>query len=262
MMSRFTKPRDVVLHYRLRRASGSGPAIVFLNSLGTDFRIWQGVDALLPEVTTLMMDKRGHGLSDLAPVSLDLLAQDVADMMDELGLGKALLCGVSIGGMIAQLVATKRPDLVAGLVLSNTATRIGDAESWNTRIAAVRDRGIEPIADAILQRWFSERLRATMPADLAGYRNMLVRTDPKGYAATCAAIRNADLTDSARGIKVPTVCIAGSEDLATPPGLVAELARMIPGARLLEIAGVGHLPCIEAPGIVAEELSNLLAVPA
>ena len=253
----FAKPGEVTLHYRLSPGAPGGRPLVFLNSLGTDFRIWQGVTDRLGPAPTLMMDKRGHGLSDTGATGIDLLARDAADLMDHLGLSGAVVCGVSVGGMIAQSLATARPDLVDGLVLCNTGAKIGDADGWNARIDAVRQSGLAPLADPILDRWFSARFRDTRPTELAGYRNMLTRTPADGYAATCAAIRDADLTEQSRGITQPTICIAGSADLSTPPDLVRALSDLIPGAKFHMIDGVGHLPCIEAPDVVAAQIETL-----
>ena len=95
---------------------------------------------------------------------------------------------------------------------------------------------------------------------MAGWRNMLVRTPAAGYAATSAAIRDADLAGDATKIKAPSLFVAGSEDGATPPDLVRESARLVPGARFEEIAGSGHLPCIDQSlklaSLIAEHLSE------
>ncbi len=252
----FARINDASLHYRFR--SGEGMPVVFLNSLGTDFRIWDDVIARLPpHGPVLCLDKRGHGLSDDGASGMDCLVADVAALMDHLGLTGALVCGVSVGGMIAQGLASARPDLVARLVLCCTGARIGDADGWNARIDTVTRDGIEPLADAILERWFSDDFRAGRPADLAGYRNMLVRTSHSGYAAVCAAIRDTDLRDSTRMLRQPTICIAGADDLATPPDLVRALAALIPGARLTVLGDCGHLPCIEAPDAVAQAIRDM-----
>lgn len=255
---RFAAPNGAVLHHVIR--AGQGRPVVFANSLGTDLRIWQGVVAQLDSETPLLMwDKRGHGLSDLGPVDMDTHAADLAGLMDLHGLSNALVCGVSVGGMIAQVLATSRPDLVAGLILSNTGHRIGDEATWNARIETVERDGIAAISEPILERWFSPGYRAANPERMAGWRAMLTRTPAAGYAATCRAIRDADLTDAARGIAVPALCLAGGEDGATPPALVEELAGFIPGARYLCLDELGHLPGIEAPGTVAQEIRDMLA---
>lgn len=254
---RFATINGITLHFR--HVPGDGTPVVFLNSLGTDFRIWDEVIARLPSGGPILsLDKRGHGLSDNGPVTMDILVGDVAALMDHLGLTGALLCGVSVGGMIAQGLAAIRPDLVSRLVLCSTGAKIGDADGWNARIDAVERHGIGPIADAILERWFSAGFRRARRADLAGYRNMLVRTSPEGYAGVCAAIRDADLRESTGKLRQPTICMAGADDLATPEGMVRALAASIPNAGFSLIADCGHLPCIEAPEAVARGITGML----
>ncbi|MFT6532857.1 MAG: 3-oxoadipate enol-lactonase [Limimaricola cinnabarinus] len=254
---RFAAPNGKVLHHIVR--PGDGRPVVFVNSLGTDLRIWQAVVAGLdPTRPLLLWDKRGHGLSDEGATNMSGLAADLAGLMDLYGYSRTLVCGVSVGGMIAQRLAHDRPDLVGGLLLSNTGHRIGDAATWNARIETVERDGIAAISEPILERWLSPDYRAAHPEQLAGWRNMLTRTPAAGYAATCRAIRDADLTDAAKAIAVPTLCLAGERDGATPPALVRELAELIPGAEYRCLDGVGHLPCIEAPEAVVEMLQDLL----
>jgi 3-oxoadipate enol-lactonase len=252
----FVSLNGVTLHYRFR--AGSGRAVVFLNSLGTDFRIWDAVIAKLPaETPVLCVDKRGHGLSDGGDITMPNLAGDVAALMDDLDLNSALICGVSVGGLIAQGLASARADLVAGLVLCCTGAKIGDAATWNARIDTVQTDGIASMATAVLERWFSPKFISQRPADLTGYRNMLVRTPADGYAAVCAILRDTDYRETSQSITTPTHCIAGANDLATPPALVRALSRLIPGATFQMIPDCGHLPCIEAPNLVVEAINSM-----
>ncbi|MGB0659387.1 MAG: 3-oxoadipate enol-lactonase [Mangrovicoccus sp.] len=255
-MPQFLQIDGLNLHVSYR--PGTGRAVVFANSLGTDFRIWEDVIALLPEdLPILCIDKRGHGLSETGPVSIPRLAEDLAAAMEHFELRDALVCGVSIGGMIAQSLAATRPDLVSAVVFCCTGMKIGDETTWNPRINAVRDTGIEPIADAVMERWFSEGFRGDRPLDLKGYRTMLARTDAEGYARTCEAIRDCDLSGDAAKITQPSICIAGSVDLSTPPALVQALAEALPNSRYVEIEGVSHLPGIETPHAVAKAIGEL-----
>jgi 3-oxoadipate enol-lactonase len=230
----FRETNGVVTHFS-HRAGGDGRCpILFLNSLGTDLRIWNDVVARLPvDIPVLRMDKRGHGLTDIGPIDIPTLAADAVALMESLGVGPALVCGVSVGGMIAQQIAIARPDLVRALVLSNTGARIGTAEVWNERIQAVTADGIEPMAGAILERWFSKAFRDGEPEQVGGYRNMLCRTTVEGYAGVSAAIRDTDLSAAVASIAVPALCVSGSEDLATPVDVVAALAEAITVARLV-----------------------------
>jgi len=254
---RFAAPNGTVLHHVIRE--GRGRPVVFANSLGTDLRIWLAVVAGLdPDTPILLWDKRGHGLSEEGETNMAGHVADLAGLMDLHGLSGALVCGVSVGGMIAQALAADRPDLVAGLILSNTGHRIGDAATWNARIEAVEQGGIAAISEPILERWLSPGYRAAQPEMLAGWRMMLTRTTATGYAAVCRAIRDTDLTAAARGIAVPTLCLAGSDDGATPPALVEELAGLVPGAEYRCLEGIGHLPCIERPDEVAALIRDML----
>lgn len=249
------------LHVCDSGAAGSSgkPVLVFSNSLGTDFRIWdQVVVRLADRFRILRYDKRGHGLSDLGktPYAMADHVGDLTALLDALAIDNAVICGLSVGGLIAQGLYAMRPDLVRGLILCDTAHKIGNDELWNTRIAAVESGGIDSIADAVLERWFSMALRRDDPTALAGWRNMLARSPAAGYAGTAAAIRDTDFTEEAKRIAVPTLCLVGEEDGATPPALMQELTALVPGARCAVIAGAGHLPCIEQPAVVADHILN------
>jgi 3-oxoadipate enol-lactonase len=244
----------VHIHYRDTGSGGSRPVLVFSNSLGTDFRIWDRVVARLGDRYRIVTyDKRGHGLSDAppAPYKMSDHVADLAGLVKFLGVSGAIVCGLSVGGMIAQGLAAAHPALVSRLILCDTAHKIGTDEMWNERIAAVEKGGIERLADAVLERWFSPGFRAGRTAELAARRNLLVRTTRDGYAGTCAAIRDADYTASSAKLDVPTLCICGTEDKATTPELMRSTAALIPGARLALVEGAGHLPCIEAPDALA-----------
>ncbi len=261
---RFQSVGKAALHIDARVSPGR-PVLVFINSLGTDLRIWDEVIAGLgPYCGTLRYDKRGHGLSETAapPQRIDQHVDDLAGLLDGLGVKNAVVCGLSVGGMIALGLADRRRDLVRGLVLCDTAHRIGSLELWNPRIAAVMADGVEAIADGVLERWFTPYFRRDFPERWAGYRRMLISTAKDGYAGTCAAIRDADLAGAAGRIKVPTLCLVGDQDAATPPALVQSLAGLIPGAGFAAIADAGHLPCIEQPEALAGHLRRFLATTA
>lgn len=256
-MSQFAQIDGRCLHYSFR--PGTGRAVVFANSLGTDLRIWDNVIAALPSDTpVLRLDKRGHGLSALGPVTIPALAEDMAALMDLLDLKDALVCGVSVGGMIAQQLTHMRPDLVSELVLMCTGLKIGDTDSWNPRIETVRNEGILPLAEPILERWFSTGFRASRPVELAGYHAMLTRTDAESYARVCEAIRDSDLREIAPQLNTPALCIAGAEDLATPIPVVLTLCNALPQAQFQVLDNIGHLPCIEAPDIISRTLTERL----
>lgn len=234
-----------------------GPTVVFANSLGTDLRLWDKVLPLLPAgMRYVRYDKRGHGLSSQTG------GEDIADHTDDaiaviehVG-GPVVFVGLSIGGLIAQCVGSRRPDLVRALVLSNTAAKLGTADGWAARIAAVNDGGLESIADSVMDRWFAPAFRAT--PDLALWRAMLTRTPARGYTAACAALAGADQTETTRTLRLPALVIAGSEDGASPSTVVKATAGLIPGAQFHEIPGAGHLPCVETPAAWAALVAPFL----
>ena len=259
MSRRFADIGGTVLHYALRSArsgAADAPVLVCLNSLGTDMRIWDGVAAHFPDHQVLRLDKRGHGLSSGTAESITQLAQDVAALMDQHGLRDAVVCGISVGGMIAQSLAVQRADLVSKLVLCCTGMRIGSPEMWNSRIAAVESEGLESIADAVMGRWFAPSYKSKQPNAWHGYRAMLSRTPAEGYTAVCRAIRDIDLTSAAGALAMPTLVVAGSFDLSTPVETVQSLADALPNTKLHVFDDVGHLPCLEVPDALAMEIKS------
>lgn len=254
---------DHVMHYRLDgpwEGAAGGPVLAFSNSLGTDLRVWEPLLPYLPKTWRLLRyDTAGHGLSEHpGSRSIEDHADDLATLLAHVEVGQAVIVGLSVGGMIAQALATRQPQRIAGLVLSNTAPKIGSAKIWNERISGVEKAGIAALSEGVLERWFSKEFRAERPEDLSLWRAMLTRTPPDSYIALCAAIRDADFTASTAKIQLPTLCVVGSEDGSTPPETVRAMAELIGGARYAEIAGVGHLPCVEAPQAMAAEIVKFM----
>ncbi len=257
----FAKVNDVTLHYQVISAPENKPTIVFSNSLGTDFRIWRDcIVRLVGECSIVMYDKRGHGLSDvgLSPYKLDDHVNDLAGLMDHLGINNAIICGLSVGGMIAQGLLFTRPDLVRAMILCDTAAKIGDETMWNDRIATVRESGLEALVESNMQRWFTPEFHKNRADDLTGYSNMFTRTPVEGYLGTAAALRDADLRLAAIEVKVPTICIVGDQDKSTTPELVLSTAKLIPDARYEVIKGAGHIPCVEQPEVLVEIIKAFL----
>lgn len=250
---------DIKLHYRID-GDPNGAPVVFSNSLGTDLRLWDQVIDLLPKsgLQYIRYDKRGHGLSQCtpAPYAMGTLVRDIEQLMDLLEIKDAIFVGLSIGGLIAQGLAAKRLDLVRALVLSNTGAKIGTRDMWAERIDGVRSGGIEALADAIMQRWFSNAFQQTNT--MLAWRNMLVRQPAEGYVGCSQAIAGTDFISPTSGLRLPTLGIAGNEDGATPPDLVRETVDLIPGSQFHLIRGAGHLPCVEKPDEYAQVLNTFI----
>jgi len=249
---------NVRLHYRID-GDPDGAPVVFSNSLGTDLRLWDGVLPLLPKgLKIIRYDKRGHGLSSTppAPYRMDDLVGDIEGLLDLLSIRECLFVGLSIGGMIGQGLAVKRLDLVRALVLSNTGAKIGTPDMWATRIAQVNAGGVEPLADGVMERWFSKGFLSAPELEI--WRNMLVRQPAEGYAGCSEAISGADLYTPTSGLRLPVLGIAGDEDGSTPPDLVRETVDLVPGSKFRLIRKAGHLPCVEQPVEFAALLTDFL----
>ena len=238
------------------------PALLLANSLGTDLTLW---DPILPQLIerfrVVRYDMRGHGASDATAgdYTIELLARDALAVAEAAGLSKFDFVGISIGGMVGQWLGVNAGYRLRRLVLSNTSSKL-PGDLWAARIDAVSKGGTESIADAVLARWFTEAFRAKKTPRMASARSTLCATDNHGYISCCAAIRDMDQTASVAAIRVPTLVIVGTHDLATPKAQGELLARMIPDAHLVELP-VGHLPVIEAPGAFANAVLGFLADP-
>lgn len=249
---------DINMHYRVD-GDPNGPALVFSNSLGTDLRLWDQIIPMLPKsLRIIRYDMRGHGLTDgtAAPYSMGTLVRDLEVLLDHLNVKNCALVGLSIGGMIAQGLAVKRLDLVRSLVLSNTAAKIGQPAMWDDRISAVKANGIEALATATMERWFTAEFRAS--PDHIAWRNMMTRQNPEGFMGCCAAISGTDFYTPTSGLRLPTLGISGSDDGSTPPDLVRETVDLIPGSEFALIRRAGHLPCVERPDEYARILIDFL----
>jgi 3-oxoadipate enol-lactonase len=250
-----------VMHYELIGEAKAKNLIVFSNGLGTDFRIWLPLfDELGDDVSVLLYDSRGHGLSGGAdkPFGMADLVSDLAGLCDELGIRKATFCGLSVGGLVCQGLWKARPDLFRKLVLCDTAPQIGSPAIWSERIAGIEKGGLESASDNAMARWFTPAFHEDRADELAGYRLMMTRQSVAGYLSTCAALRDTDFSAVLPTITVPTLAIVGDQDGSTPPDTVKKGADLIPGARFEIIEDCAHLPCIEQPEALAELIQNFM----
>lgn len=255
----YTRINGITVHYALD-GPADAPVVLFANSIGTDLRIWDGVVAeLVSEYRLLRYDMRGHGLTDAppGPYSMAQLADDAAALLDALDIRQAHVCGLSIGGMVAQQLAATRPERVARAIFCDTAMRIGPPDMWNQRAKAVRDGGTAAIADGVMQRWFTKAYLAGDGVSI--YRNMLSRVAAEGYAGCCEAIRDADLTAASGSIRAPALVVVGEEDVATTPADGQALADALPNGRLRLLPGAAHIPCVEQPAALAQLVRDFLS---
>ncbi len=255
----FMEIDGIALHYQLE-GRPDAPYLVLSNSLGTDLGMWAPqMPALLEQHRVLRYDTRGHGQSGVTPgpYSVAQLGADVIALMDHLGIAKAHFCGLSMGGMTGLWLGANRPERFLSLSLCNTSARIGTPASWNGRIDKVRAEGMAPIVPAVLDRWFTPAWLERAPAELDSVRAMLLRADADGYIANCGAVRDMDQREQLTGITVPTLVIAGTHDLATPPEDGKALAQAMPNARYVEL-DAAHLSNYEQADEFTAALTGFL----
>ena len=239
-------------HIAYRHRRGLGRTIVFANSLGSDQSTWDDVISALPTgYGVLTYDLRGHGLSGGLTDSIEGLADDASQLIDALEITDVVFCGVSIGGMIGQVLTAKRADVIKGSILCNTAAQIGTSQKWTDRIKAVERDGLGAVADTIVDNWFGPDYAAQADRTVL-HRAMVARTSDAGYLAACAAIRSADLTGYAPSVTQPVLCIGGPHDLSVPAQSVHDMAEGMKAAQVVILEGLGHLPCLEMPQKLAD----------
>jgi 3-oxoadipate enol-lactonase/4-carboxymuconolactone decarboxylase len=248
------------LYWKLE-GEASRPPILLLNSIGTEMGSWdRALPYLLPQFRVLRMDARGHGASDATPgdYTLDLLADDACAVMDAAGIASAVVCGVSLGGMIALKLALRSPDRVAALVAACTSPRM-DADAWRARIAAVEAGGTQAIAEAALGRFFAPAFAQAHQDVVDSARAELTAMSSVGYAGCGAAIRDMGLADDLAAIAAPTLVIGGDKDVSTPfPDHGAKIANAIVGAKVA-LLDAAHLAQIEQPSAFASAIRRFVA---
>jgi 3-oxoadipate enol-lactonase len=230
-------------------AEVTGPAdaapVILVHGLGLGLRLWDDVLPALSRFRVMALDLRGHGLSDTpsAPYALGALIRDVEQLADHFGLRDAVIVGQGEGGLIAQGLAVKRLDLVRALVLSGSATRLGNPDWWQARILDHQAHGPDPEADcaALLgPRW--QGLAAVPPV-----RAMLEQTRPEGWQGVAAAMATADLYQTTATLTLPTLILAGGEDRRVPPDMQRETADLVAGAEFRILPGAPHLSMLTDP---------------
>jgi 3-oxoadipate enol-lactonase len=230
------------VHYELQGAVGA-PVVVLSNSLGTTLAMWdQQVPSLIRQFRVLRYDTRGHGSSEImrGDYQIEQLGSDVLDLTAVLGIDEFSFCGLSMGGLIGQWLALHGGKRLRQVVLCNTAAKIGDENSWNARIARVRRDGLADIAQEAIARWFTSPFAIAEPARVEVIKRLLVTCDPAGYAANCAAVRDADFRSRLGEINKPALVIAGASDPVTTLAECQALAAGIRGAKLA-VMNAAHL---------------------
>jgi 3-oxoadipate enol-lactonase len=241
----------------IRTGRSDGQVVALSNSLGATHHMWDAQLAALNErFQVVRYDTRGHGASPVppGPYSIDDLSDDLIALLDRLGVQRAHVVGLSLGGMTAMRMAARNPERVDRMVLLCTGAQLPPAHGWCDRAAAVRVGGSGAVAAAVVQRWFTRDYLSAHPDVHATYEGMVAATPAEGYASCCEAIAKLDLRAQLSTISAPTLAIAGADDPATPPAKLEEIVAAIPGSRLLIVERAAHLVNVEQPAVITEAL--------
>ncbi len=253
---------DVEIHYEMEGAEGA-PFLTFSHSLASSLELWDlQVATLRREYRILRFDTRGHGSSSapLGPYSIEMLASDVIGLLDHLGIERTHFAGISMGGMIGQVLACRYGERIDRLVLANTTCRVAPeaAPLWEERIRTAETLGMEALAPDILKRWLSDQFRRLQPELTERIHSMIVSTPVNGYVGCSRAISTFDISNELRGVSAPTLIIAGGLDESVPLSAAMAIQEGIEGSELAVMPGALHLSNIETSEPFTDAIGRFL----
>lgn len=251
------------LHYDVR---GRGPAVLFLHAFPLSRAMWDAqVRALETAYQAVRFDARGFGGTPPGDglLTMERIADDAVALLDHLGLSRATVCGLSMGGYAALALVRRHPARLKALVLADTRTAPDSAEGRRARAEqaeTVRRQGPVAIADAFLQKAVGATTHAERPEVLARIKEMILGAPPRGVVDALAGLAaRADSAETLREIRVPTLVVCGAEDALTPVADAEAIHRGVPGSTLEIIPRAGHLSALENPGDFNAALARFLA---
>ena len=252
----------ISVHYTLE-GPASGPVITMSNSLASNLSMWEPqMPVLTSRYRVLRYDTRGHGGTEATagPYSLDELSEDVRALLRALGITRTHFIGLSMGGMIGQIIAIKYPQMLQSLVLCDTMSRVPTEAKpmWDDRIHTAETGGMEPLVEPTLARWFTEPFRQKGSPGLDQVRTMIRSTPPRGYTGCCHAIAALNLTDHLKAITLPTLIIVGEDDPATPVAASHVIHEQVRGSELVILKSAAHLSNLEQPEAFNQALTAFL----
>jgi len=258
-----TRANGIQVNYEIHGKEGA-PWLVLSHSLACSVRMWDPqIAALKGDYRILAYDTRGHGATEATKgaYTLELLADDLFFLLQELKIAKMHFCGLSMGGMIGQTFALKYPGKFQSLTLADTTSRYPAeaAPVWAERIRTVESKGMEPLAQPTLERWFTEPFRNSHAGAVDGIRKLIVSTPVAGYAGCCHAIPKINLTARLKEIKCPILVIVGADDPGTPPAMAKEIHDNAPGSKLVVLPQAAHISNLEQPEGFTRALRDFLS---
>ena len=250
------------IRYRID-GSDDRPALLLSNALGTTLELWDAqAEAWLRAYRVIRYDSRGHGGSSVPSGDYTIadLGRDAVSVLNGVGAATAFVCGISLGGLTAMWLGAYAPERVRALVLANTSARVGTPERWIERIDKVRNEGMAAVADTVIPNWFTLDYHRGNPGVASRFHHMVASCSPQGYIGCCAALRDADLREEVRGIRAPTLVIAGERDPSTPLSAAEDLQSRISGASLMRLPSA-HLSNVEYAAAFTHHVGEFFAAP-
>ncbi|MEE8551930.1 MAG: 3-oxoadipate enol-lactonase [Desulfobacterales bacterium] len=243
---------ETTFHYRFDGPE-HGPVVMLSNSLASDLSMWNIQIPALVEAgyRVLRCDSRGHGQSavTVGPYSIEMLAADAVGLMDALGLGKVHFCGLSMGGMVGQMLGTRHGDRLISLSLCATSAHIAPREIWDERIETVRKNGMDAVADATIDRWFTKAGQERLQSEVNKVQRMILNTPVDGFCACSAAIRDMDQRETIRVISTRTLVVVGEHDPGTPVSAAELIHERITSSKLRVISDAAHFINVEQASV-------------
>ena len=256
------KTNGIETNYEIHGREGA-PWLTFSHSLACTLRMWDDqVAAFKDSFRILLYDTRGHGASEApkGPYTLDTLAEDLRQLLAQLNIKKTHYVGLSMGGMIGQTLVLEHPELFDRVVLADTghAQTPETRKQWEERIRTAETKGMEPLVQPTMERWFTKDFRQTPAARRIA---QIIRSTPvPGYVGCCHAISNLNTTARLKDIKRPVLAITGEQDAAAPG--TRYIGENVPGAKLVVIPQAAHIANIEQVEAFNRALREFLSSPA
>ena len=257
-----TKVNGIETNYEIHGKEGA-PWLTFSHSLACSVRMWDGqIAAFKDRWRILVYDTRGHGASEAptGPYSLDMLAEDLRQLLEELKIKKTHYVGLSMGGMIGQVLTLIDPGLFDRVVLADTghAQTPETRKQWQERIQTAETKGVQPLVQPTIERWFTAAFR-DQPV-VKKIAKLIGDTPVPGYVGCCHAIANLNTTARLKEIKRPVLAIAGEQDSAAAG--TRYIGENVPGAKLVMLPNAAHIANIEQEEAFNRALREFLSSPA
>jgi len=258
----FTRVNDIQIAYT---DAGIGRPVVLIHGYPFNRSLWnEQVAALSSSYRVIALDLRGFGESDATPgtATMNLMAQDVGLLMDQLEISRAAIAGLSMGGYVALAFYKQFPSRVRAFVLADTRAQADTEEGKQTRAQQAEkalNEGMAGIADAMLPKLLTPETVSKHPEVVKRIRDMMLKTKPEGAAAALHGMAERDdQTELLAKITVPTLIIVGAEDAITPVADSEKMHAAIPSSRLVVIENAGHVSNLERSEQFNDALLNFL----